>query len=259
MVKALPHAIEEGRKRSKAIVSSREAHEVPQSFQDQLTSAGGKNRFGEPMFRIVWGEARLGWIGGEWAIFDAHGNKNGSVIEERLVPKYMPAARWYLEKWMPPEHYGSPEAWAETQVEIVDGIRVPNLGPYPSRGEYEMSIQFQRPNGDFAPLIPGVVLECVRMIKAGEAHSTTENNLAIKRAQEKKDRDWNAFADDVLNDENVFAKGPHIYMPKELVRKGSSLLARPKEKLQHIDPRELKSIRMIQSGIRVERPPDLRI
>jgi hypothetical protein len=67
------------------------------------------NLYGEPNFRVVWGGSRLAWIGGRWTDHDAHGNKTREAIELRRVPKYLPFERWHIERWMPPESYGSPE------------------------------------------------------------------------------------------------------------------------------------------------------
>jgi len=218
-------------------------YDIPKTLETRLIAAGGLNRFGEPNFRVIWGQTRLTWIGGEFIKYDEHGNKIGSIIEERELPKYFPEDRYYLEKWMPPEHYGSPEAWAEYQIETVDGIRVPNLGPYPSRGEYELSMRFQTASGEFAQLSEDAAVELVRMIKAGEATSKTENWLAIQRHQEKEERDWNTHADAVLDDTNVFDGKPHIYVP--------NLTQKPKR----LTPRELKAVRFIDMGVRPQAPP----
>lgn len=228
-------------------------YDIPKTLQTRLIAVGGLNRFGEPNFRVVWGQSRLTWMGGEFANFDVHGNQISTSFEERRLPKYFPADRYYVEKWMPPEHYGSPENWAEYQVERENesdplrtpgqkrtAKRIPNLGPYPSRGEYELSMRLEKPGGGFAPIVEECVLELVRMIKAGECHSSTENWLAIQRQQEKKDRDWNTYADSVLDDTNVHDGKPHIYLPN----------AKP---LQRLSPRELKAIRCIEMGAKVQK------
>lgn len=218
--------------------------EIPKTLETRLIAVGGLNRFGDANFRVVWGPDRLTWVGGEWAIFDENGNETGHVTEERQVQKYFPADRFYLEKWMPPEHYGFKEAWEANQIETVDGIRIPNLGPYPSRGEYELSMRFER-NGKFAPIdgAESAIVELVQMIKRGEAISRTENWLAIQRANERSDKDWNTYADAVLDDTNTFDGKPHIYLP--------CLPAKPNK----IPLRDLKAIRFIDMGARVKPMP----
>lgn len=209
------------------------------------------NIFGEPNFRVVWGMDRLTIIGGEWVIQDEHGNDTGHVIEERRVHKYLPAERFYLEKWMPPEHYGSPEAWAEEQIEHVDGHHIPSLGPYPSRGEYEMAMCLKK-NDQFVPLAGAeeALVDIVRMIKKGEAYTKNDNWLAIRRQQERETKIWDCRADAILDDENDFEDKPHIYMP------GSP--TPPKKRRVHtLTPKELKAIRWTDMGAKVVRAPQL--
>ena len=90
---------------------TRETHHTPAAIAERITRAGGSNRYGEPNFRVVWGGARLTWIGGRWTDRDAHGNVSREAIELRQVPKYLPVDRWHIERWMPPEFYGSPDQW----------------------------------------------------------------------------------------------------------------------------------------------------
>jgi len=208
------------------------------------------NIFGEPNFRVVWGLDRFTIIGGEWVIQDEHGNDTGHVIEERCVLKYQPADRWYLEKWVPPEHYGSPEAWLENQIECVDGIRIPSLGPYPSRGEYEMSICLKK-NDQFVPLAGAeeAIVEVVRWIKAGEAFTKHDNWLAIRRQQERAEKIWDVRADAILDDENQFDGQPHIYMP------GSPTPPPKRARVNRISAKELKVMRYIDMGAKVARAP----
>lgn len=219
--------------------------EVPESLKIRLLSAGGINRFGEPNFRVVWGEDRETWIGGEWVDTDDSGNELRRVAECRKVPKYVPNDRWYLEKWMPPEHYGSPEAWDKYQVEVVDGESIPALGPYPSRGEYEMCYCLQH-DGEFAPLEPAAIEEIVRMIRTGEAASRADNRAAIFRKEEKRAKDYDNFCMDVLNDDNAFARSGHIYVPRKLVSRA------PRKQAESLTPQETKAIRYMDMRARVK-------
>jgi hypothetical protein len=115
----------------------RETHDTPHSIAHTLALAGGTNIFGEPNFRAVWGWNRLAWIGGRWTDLDSSGCVLRETIGLRYEPKYLPTDRWHIERWCAPEMYGSPEDWARNTLEIENGMNVPALGPYPSRGEYE--------------------------------------------------------------------------------------------------------------------------
>ena len=50
-----------------------------------LALAGGRNRFGEPNYRAVWGWSRLDWIGGKWEDRDASGSLIREVVEHALA------------------------------------------------------------------------------------------------------------------------------------------------------------------------------
>ncbi len=117
----------------------RETHDTPETVAHRLERAGGVNRFGEPNYRAVWGWSRLAlaWIGGKFEDRDEHGALLRERVELRWEPKYPAVNRWHIERWLPPEVYGSPRAWYAQTIERENGISIPALGPYPSRGEYE--------------------------------------------------------------------------------------------------------------------------
>ena len=106
--------------------------EAPKELHQYLTEYGGKNLFGEPIFRLVWSnntvkESRLPWpdLG------------QGVIVERPHRLKYgkaMVSDRFIVERWQPPEMYGDPEDWIETQWR--PGVGTVDYGPYPVRGRY---------------------------------------------------------------------------------------------------------------------------
>ena len=53
---------------------------------------------------------------------------------------------------MPAASYGTPAEWRELTTEVEDGVRVPSLGPYPTRGDYEHCFTLSgRALGKFLP------------------------------------------------------------------------------------------------------------
>jgi hypothetical protein len=178
----------------------REIHDAPATIQERVARVGGANRFGEPNFRVVWGGARLAWIGGRWTDRDAHGNVLREAIELRRAPKYVPEDRWHIERWMPPESYGSPEDWRAQTTEVEDGIRVPALGPYPSRGEYEHCFTLQTTCGDFLPLTAAACDWIVRAIEWSRRQPRRANRNAIAARESRRANDWERTADDMLDD-----------------------------------------------------------
>ena len=178
----------------------RESHDAPVALQRRLARAGGRNQFGEPNFRVVWGWSRLTWIGGKWTDTDAHGNVAREVVELRQVPKYFPFERWYIERWMPPESYGSPRRWYAQTIEREDGISIPALGPYPHRGDYEHCFTLQGPQSEFIPLTATSCEFIVRAVEFARAQPPQMNRAAIGRREERREREWDSCADAILHD-----------------------------------------------------------
>jgi hypothetical protein len=170
----------------------------------------GTNVFGEPLYRVVWGETRLELVGGLWEDRDGQPeakrvmNDKGEtrdinlireVPEYRWIPKYG-IPRWILEKWLPPEHYGSMIIWEATRDE-ASGL-LP-LGPFPHRGEYEHSFTFEA-NGQYIPLTPEVVAGVARLIEAGRTYTRSQKKAALESARAKKRKDWENRVDDIVKD-----------------------------------------------------------
>ena len=178
----------------------RETHSTPPLVAARLARAGGSNPFGEPNFRVVWGWSRLDWIGGRWTDRDAHGNVIRSVIELRRVPKYIPFDRWHIERWMPPETYGSPQSWRAATVEREGGILVPALGPFPARGEYEHCFTLAGPRGEFIALDVIACEQIVRAIEWARRQPRHRARAALTKREERRDRTWDTRADALLDD-----------------------------------------------------------
>jgi hypothetical protein len=197
----------------------REAKRTPAEIAERITSAGGLNRYGEPMFRVVWGWTRLSWIGGKWTDRDASGILVREVIQLRQVPKYFPHDRWHLERWLAPELYGSRERWEAMTFEREDGITVPALGPFPDRGEYEHCQALEDAAGGFLPLVPAAVESLVRMIEFSKGLPSAQRRPAILAREAKKETDYVNWAYDVLDDGvPAFHGFPHSVVPKEIPR-----------------------------------------
>lgn len=178
----------------------RETHETPRFVEDAIRLAGGLNCFGEPNYRAVWGWNRLTWIGGKWE--DRHPKTKQllrEVIELRLEPKYMPVNRWHIERWMPPESYGSPFIWRHSTLEMVDGRSIEALGPYPSRGEYELAFTLETPKGEFVQLTPTVASYVARAIEWSRGQARSARKKSIDERVRQQDRAYDAYADQVLS------------------------------------------------------------
>lgn len=187
-----------------------------------MARAGGLNRLGEPNFRVVWGGSRLAWIGGRWTDRDAHGNVIREAIELRREPKYVPHERWHIERWMPPEAYGSPELWRRQTTEIEDGIAIPALGPYPSRGDYEHCFTLAGTRGEFIPLSPAACDWIIRAVEWSRRQPRSSSRTAVTARELRRAREFDRAADDVFDDAvPAFHQRPFV----SLARCSSELLS----------------------------------
>ena len=179
----------------------RETHETPEAVALTLVLAGGINRHGEPNYRAVWGWNRLAWIGGKFEERDpATGSLLREVVELRQEPKYPAVNRWHIEKWLPPEVYGSPRAWYAQTTEREDGVSVPALGPYPSRGDYEHCFTLEGPRGEFVQLTPTVAEHIARAIEWSRKFSRAAKNRALQDREQREEQAYEAWAYDLLDD-----------------------------------------------------------
>ena len=180
----------------------REQHEAPESVANRLALAGGYNRFGEPNYRAVWGWSRLAWVGGKWEDRNAAGELVRECVELRHVPKYAPHDRWHIERWLPPEAYGSPRAWYAQTLERGDALAaasIPALGPYPERGEYEHCVTLEDSHGQFVQLTPTVAEYIAQAIESGRRASSAERRKAIEERERRSEREYDNWAWDVLD------------------------------------------------------------
>jgi hypothetical protein len=187
--------------RAPRITVIRETHEPSQTVARALGLAGGKNPFGEPNYRAVWGWNRLAWIGGKFEERDpATGSLLREVVELRQEPKYPAVNRWHIEKWLPAEAYGSPRAWWAQTVEVADGRSIPALGPYPARGDYEHCLTLEGKRGEFVQLTATAAEHIARAIEWSRKHPRSKARRSLYEREDRDDRDYESFAYDILDD-----------------------------------------------------------
>jgi hypothetical protein len=197
---------------SEVIRVTRETHDTPQAVERRLELAGGRNWFGEPNYRAVWGWNRLAWIGGKFEERDpVTGFLLREVVDLRLEPKYPAVNRWHIEKWLPAEVYGSPRAWYAQTLEVAGGRSVPALGPYPSRGEYEHCFTLEGSHGEFVQLTPTVAEHIARAIEWSRRHPRASSRRSLYNREQRQDRAYDAWAYDMLDDAvPAFHKRPFV-------------------------------------------------
>jgi len=189
----------------------RETHDTPESVAHRLARAGGGNRLGEPNYRAVWGWNRMAWIGGKFEDRDEHGVLLRERIELRLEPKYPAVNRWHIERWVPPETYGSPRSWYAQTVERENGISIPALGPYPSRGEYEHCFTLEGPHGEFIQLAPTIAEHIARAIEWSRKFPRSPKKRQLYAREGREERTYENWAFDVMDDAvPAFHKQPFV-------------------------------------------------
>ena len=177
----------------------RETHEAPEEVTHELALAGGYNRFGESNYRAVWGWSRLDWIGGKWEDRDpSNGALLRELVELRHEPKYVPHNRWHIERWMPPESYGSPSDWYMRTLEVESGRNIPALGPYPSRGDWEHCFTLEGPSGEFVQLTPAAARHIARAIETSRGAPRVKRREALEERVRRESREYDSYAEAVL-------------------------------------------------------------
>jgi len=189
----------------------RGTRETPENIAHRLARAGGINRFGEPNYRAIWGWNRLAWIGGKFEDRDEHGVLLRERIELRKEPKYPAVNRWHIERWLPPEAYGSPRQWYSQTIERENGISIPALGPYPSRGDYEHCFTLEGARGEFIQLTPTVAEHIARAIEFSRVLPRTKARAHLYERAHRKEQQYESWAYDVLDDSvPAFHKQPFV-------------------------------------------------
>jgi len=139
----------------------------PPEYQSRISELGGLNKFGEPNWRVVWGQTQTERVGGLWEYGD--GTK---VAEMRDVLRYDGAAVWALERWFPPENYGTEWQWYRENADPKSGL--PLLGGYPDQGEYEPCIRIHGELNDY------VIDSFIQLILKTHETTAKQRQIAVR-------------------------------------------------------------------------------
>ncbi len=206
------------------ILVLRETHDTQESVARVLELAGGTNRFGEANYRVVWGWNRLAWSGGKFEDRDEHGVLLRERVELRKEPKYPAVNRWHIERWVPPETYGSPRTWYLQTTEHSGAQSVPALRSYPSRGDYEHCFTLETPCGEFIQLMATIAEHVARAIERSRITPRTQTRGQLYEREAREDRAYSDWAYDLLDDAvPAFHKQPFVTVAKYRVRRIGSI------------------------------------
>ncbi len=170
-------------------IAGPETRVCPPEFQERLTRLFGKNQFGDPNFRVVWGQSQFMKMGNVWR--DKFG---GEQMGYRYAYQTDGTPCWNILKWYPASHYGSPAGYyMHTYMprNPVEGIYA--TGEYPWRGRYEIMQPLRSKefvNGELKlehfPLSHYMIDSIIPMILAWQRLSYEEQTAACQLAEQER-------------------------------------------------------------------------
>lgn len=196
----------------------------PAHIERAVTRRGGRNRLGEPMYRVVWTSARFIMSWGLWHDWpkgtpvmarnpdDPNCRPWRSVVEGRPVPVYLSIDPcWSLERWVAPEKLGLQGIWELPEGQggtyrMAQGKLVPACGPYPTHGDYDETGYYMQAG----ELSEAVATHLVGLIEAGLLalpespfqRAMMATGKAISDEDAKYDA-YGAWCDEMLGEDNV--------------------------------------------------------
>ena len=178
---------------------------LPDLVKKAVLAVGGRTVYGDPLYRLVWGWQRLELRIGVHTDHDDSGNAIRRELRAEWWPRYSPRDRWHLETWKPPEFYGSPDKWEDDTYAWIGGERVPQLGPYPSQGEYEHVAVCQSEDGEFMLPTEAAVTDLILWHRRALALTKTERKaLAAARDAEEREVRRNRYRDIIDSEAKAF-------------------------------------------------------
>lgn len=191
-------------------ITGPETRKVPEEYQARLTRMFGKNRFGDPNFKIVWNQSQFLRMGNIW--------DGKPCYKDTYQGDGQPC--WMIMRWMPPEHYGSPATYYRNNREQNSGIFF--TGEYPWKGRYEIAQSLI--SKDFIggklvithmPLCHYMIDMIIPMILQWQALSLEEQRAATQLAEQEKLKQEHE-----LNAEKMMSNMPTWINPVSYSRQG---------------------------------------
>ena len=194
---------------------SYQLYECPQEFQDRLTEVGGRNKYDQPNFLVVWGQGGqpecLYRAGGHWYA-DTEVSFKG--YRDLLVGGGTPS--WLLLQWEDATTYGTPESYYVSTHD--DETELQDLGEYPYSGRYRMlynmcwrDMSEGKMKIEAMPLNSFVLETVVPIILEARDISWAKTQAALKGIKEKEEADDLNMVEDAMRDASVAFKGPTSY------------------------------------------------
>lgn len=185
-----------------------ETRQCPSEFQARLTRMFGKNEFGDPYFRVVWGQSEFHRMGNRWR--DRFGNER-SGYRLRYLAHAM--ACWVILRWKSPKEYSSPDVFYQRTFDDYTGLYI--LGEYPWRGRYEIMqalIRKEMVNNKLVvehfPLSHALIDRIIPLMLQFQQLSSEEQKAAQEFAKEQEHKKQVAELADKMMDSLPMTYGP---------------------------------------------------
>jgi hypothetical protein len=104
---------------------------APAWFNSALERIGGTNRYGEPIFKLVWSTEPRMIVGGRFS---------DGFVGYRKRPAVPGPPCWALMIWETPESHGDPIDWEYQYRQLDTGLL--DVGGFPRRGRYRILKSF---------------------------------------------------------------------------------------------------------------------
>lgn len=178
-----------------------ERRECPPEFQDRLTNAVGTNQYGEPLFKIVWGQTQTYTAGGVWAHDHFFGYRQLMLSNSSPSGKGVPC--WMILEWHPPEDYETAAVYYFRNRDETTGLQT--LGEYPYRGRYEIAFKLTSTEYRDGRLqvvhyhLDGMILDIlIPAIVEGQRMTMKQRLKRLREWEEKREKDLDRNVDAAL-------------------------------------------------------------
>lgn len=219
--------------------------ETPPWFQDRLTQVGGTNRYGEPIFKLVWSQTETMRVGGYFA--------EDGFIGYRDMPAVGLDPCWAIVMWEPAECYGTPYRWYAQHEDEATGLQT--LGEYPHHGQHRLIqklLHREVINGVMVTLRmePNsfIIDTMVRMISLWQHLSNESKKAAMELELELERKDYLRRTKDAYDDSRVPWRGATASYTNQGCR--TSLIAKKIELMQRTMGQAMKIASRQKLGLR---------
>jgi hypothetical protein len=190
--------------------------ECPFWFQERLAQVGGRNPYGEPRFKLVWGESETMRDGGYFVKDDYEGYRD--------VPAIGGEACWAIVMWEPAEKFGTAYQWYRDNRDELTGLVT--LGQYPYRGRYRVIrklIHREMVNGEWLTtrMEPThFILEImIPLIVMWNRFTNEQRMKVVEEDLEKEEREADRIRDDAMRSFRIRRDSPLVQKRLEKMEK----------------------------------------